>query len=78
MSIVDGILDGKRKRVSTTVNVNGERVKRLNMYSLEGGEPSVWDAELGNHEDDEDEPEVLAPTKPGRTKSTVKRELDPL
>ena len=37
----------KRKVKSTTVMVDGQRVKRSNMYDMEGGERSVWDQELG-------------------------------
>jgi hypothetical protein len=47
----------KRKRTSGYVTVNGYRVKKLNMYSLEDGEPSVWDAELNDDEDEEEEEE---------------------
>ena len=37
--------------------VDGQRVKRSNMYDMEGGERSVWDQELGA-----DQPEPVAPT----------------
>jgi hypothetical protein len=51
--------------------VGGYSVLRLNNYTLEGGEPSVFDAELGSssedeEEDEEDEDEDGRPAKRGR------------
>ncbi|MCO5550257.1 hypothetical protein L7F22_003738 [Adiantum nelumboides] len=36
----------KRKRVSTTVEVDGYRIRRQNLYDLEEGEPSIFGREL--------------------------------
>ena len=38
---------GKRKRVSRLVTVDGYKVFKSNLYSLEDGERSVWEQELG-------------------------------
>lgn len=38
----------KRKRVSTTVEVDGYRIRRQNLYDLEDGEPSVFGRECLN------------------------------
>jgi hypothetical protein len=35
----------KRRRVATTVMVDGFAVKTVNNYGMEGGEPSIWDRE---------------------------------
>ena len=57
-------LPAKRKRTSRFVTVDGYQVQKLNMYTLQQGEPSVWDTELGNpQEDDENAPEAM-PLKP--------------
>jgi hypothetical protein len=37
----------KRKRVSRFVTVQGQQVLKSNLYSLQHGEPSVWDYEYG-------------------------------
>ena len=61
----------KRKRTSQIIYVNGYAVKRQNLYTLEEGEPSVWDAEMrrreGENEDmEEEEPAIrkVEPLKP--------------
>lgn len=45
---------GKRKRVSRLVTVDGFKVFKSNLYSLEDGERSVWDQEL-KYSDEEDQ-----------------------
>ena len=56
-------LPAKRKRTSRFVTVDGYQVQKLNMYTLQQGEPSVWDTELGiPHKDDENALEA-APLK---------------
>ena len=41
----------KRKIKSTTVMVDGHIIKRSNMYTMDEGESSVWDRELGTKDD---------------------------
>ena len=57
---MEGEVSSKRRRLSRIVHVNGYAVKRENMYSLEEGEPSVWDSEMrrGAHEETEEATDV--------------------
>lgn len=67
------IVSGKRKVRATTVMVDGQAVKRQNMYDMEEGEGSVWDRELSGKTDDAFAyRERAAPTAPPPKKAAPK------
>eukprot|EP01041_Mallomonas_annulata_P001867 gene1867-3622_t len=80
-------LTGKRKRISRLMMVDGFQVFKSNNYNLEDGEPSVWDAELGDnqeHEEDDDQSFLRTEQKYSKPlpkkvhKSTTERHVDPM
>jgi len=75
------ILTGKRKRKSRLVNIDGHAVFKSNMYSLEDGEPSVWDTELGGGENVDEEERVVKVKPQSVTRKTgppIIRNINPL
>ena len=55
---------------STTVMVDGQAVKRANMYTMDSGESSVWDQELGGA-DTAEAPGALRAPQPATKKARV-------
>jgi hypothetical protein len=46
-------ISGKRQRTSRFVTVDGHQVLKTNLYTLQDGEPSVWNSELGDKQYDQ-------------------------